>query len=106
MLNFFSPTELKTRKEALSFIYQYKKYENLIKAHETINLEKSPIEFIKYCTSIFKKEKVAYGLSRLDSKRTGLIMDFNNPKQIFDEAFAQNIQESIYIFFECTSKFI
>ncbi len=24
MLNFFSPTELKTRKEALSFIYQYK----------------------------------------------------------------------------------
>ncbi len=33
-------------------------------------------------------------------------MDFNNPKQIFDEAFAQNIQESIYIFFECTSKFI
>ncbi len=40
MLNFFSPTELKTRKEALSFIYQYKKYENLIKAHETINLEK------------------------------------------------------------------
>ncbi len=98
MLNFFSPTELKTRKEALSFIYQYKKYENLIKAHETINLEKSPIEFIKYCTSIFKKEKVAYGLSRLDSKRTGLIMDFNNPKQIFDEAFAQNIQE-VYISF-------
>ncbi len=70
----------------------------MIKAHETINLEKSPIEFIKYCTSIFKKEKVAYGLSRLDSKRTGLIMDFNNPKQIFDEAFAQNIQE-VYISF-------
>ncbi len=40
MLNFFSPTELKTRKEALSFIYQYKKYENLIKANETIQFRK------------------------------------------------------------------
>ncbi len=63
MLNFFSPTELKTRKEALSFIYQYKKYENLIKAHETINLEKSPIEFIKYCTSIFKKKSCIWVIS-------------------------------------------
>ncbi len=38
------------------------------------------------------------GLSRLDSKRNRSIMDFNNPKQIFDEAFAQNIQE-VYISF-------
>lgn len=102
MLNFFSSVELKTRKEALSFIYKYKKYENLIKAHETINLEKSPIEFIKYCASIFKKEKVAYGISRLDVTKKAderkLVMDFSNPKQIFDEAFAQNIHE-VYLSF-------
>jgi hypothetical protein len=110
MLNFFSPIKIDTRRDALAFIQKYKNYENLIKASETLDLTRRPVEFIKHCSDIFKKEKVAFGISKVgisgtvaqntentggkDSKIKPVHMDFNNPRQIFDEAFAENINDA------------
>jgi hypothetical protein len=96
MLNFFSENEIKTRKEALTFIYKYKKYESMMRASETLNLNKRPIDFVKYCSNILKTEKVALGLQKSKSHHnlsTQLQMNSNNARQIFDQAFLENLDD-------------
>jgi hypothetical protein len=105
MLNFFSDQEISTRKDALSFIHRYKKYEAMLRASETLNLKRSPIDFVKWCSGLFKSEKVAFGISSTykhenERQRDGgndksgskiLNMNTNNPRQIFDEAFTDDL---------------
>ncbi|CCV02395.1 putative tyrosine protein kinase [Armadillidium vulgare iridescent virus] len=98
MLNFFRKEnkKLTTRRDALVFIYKYKKYADIINAFtkkddgELDMQDKRPLDFIKWCNGPILIPFLKTGYGKGGKKKRSPFMDVGNPRQIFDQALAPN----------------